>query len=61
MVGEMGIGETGLGQMGVGNCFRICVGRKTGQKKRLIAIPNTSRGGVNIPDIKTYIKALKLT
>ena len=35
--------------------------RKRAKIKRFIAIQNISHGGINIPDIKTYIKAPKLT
>ena len=42
-------------------CFEFVWDRKRDKIKRSIAIHNTSNRGINIPDIKTYIKALKLT
>ena len=42
-------------------CFDFLWDRKRDKIQRLIAIHNASSGGINIPDIKMYIKALKLT
>ena len=42
-------------------CFEFKWDRKRDKIKRSIAIHNTSIRGINIPDIKMYIKALKLT
>ena len=35
--------------------------KKRDKTKRSVEIHNTSNGGINIPDIKMYIKALNLT
>ena len=40
-------------------CFEFVWDRKRDKIKRSIVIHNTSNGGINIPDIKTHIKALK--
>ena len=42
-------------------CFEIVWDRKQDKIKKSTAIHNASHGGVSIPDIKTYSKALKLT
>ena len=42
-------------------CFDFVWDRKRDKTKRSVVIHNTSNRGINIPDIKTYIKALKLT
>ena len=43
------------------NCFDFVWDRKPDKIKRSIAIYSTSNGGINITNIKTYIKALKVT
>ena len=42
-------------------CFEFVWDRKQDKIKQSSASRNVSNGGINIPDIKTYIKALKLT
>ena len=42
-------------------CFEFVRDGKRDKIKRSNATHNTSSSGINIPDIKTYIKALKLT
>ena len=42
-------------------CFESVYDRKRDKIKRSTAIHNTSNGGINIQDIKTYIKTLRLT
>ena len=41
-------------------CFEFVWDRKR-DKMRSVTIHDTSNGGISIPDIKTYTKALKLT
>ena len=40
-------------------CYDFVWDRKRDKIQRLIAIHNASSGGINIPDIKMYIMALK--